>query len=266
MQGIKNNLSKKLKEYVEIILDEYHDYIPKERQDYLKSIKDFTSCIEIADTGTISCLCGPNNKIYFPTLAFSILELFKSNPKYKTDPNHKCYNESNLIVNHNTFLDYVNHAIVAGLSPEEYFQENLLHESMHFCGIGAAGDPLKEGLTELKTRFLAKKRGLKTSGCGYPKEIEIVLRLQNIFGEDTMNKIAFSRSDHDISQILMKDHGVAAENLYFQVLQAMKTQFNEYIHTSYNGPDAPMKKVLAYDKLNYQEAHRLIDEYCQKTN
>ena len=56
-----------------------------------------------------------------------------------------------LIKNKNTFWDYIKHAIIKGLSPEEYFQESLLHEAMHFCGCGGA-DPLKEGITELKTR------------------------------------------------------------------------------------------------------------------
>ena len=57
-----------------------------ERKEYLESIKDYESCIEIADLGTIS-LYYFNNKIYFPTLAFSVLEQLK-----KTFDISKCIN------------------------------------------------------------------------------------------------------------------------------------------------------------------------------
>lgn len=122
----------------------------------LLSINDYEECIKIADTGTISLLCG-ENKILFPMLAFSLLENMKKSEKYGSNANHKCYTSETLIKNENTFHDYINHAIVVGLTPEQYFQESLLHETIHFCGSGGR-DPLREGLTELKTRELAKKK------------------------------------------------------------------------------------------------------------
>lgn len=262
MKEIKRNLANNLQRYISIILEEYASYIPKERKKYLENIKDYESCIEIADLGTIS-LYYFNNKIYFPTLAFSVLEHLKNNQQYRSNPNHKCFDENTLIKNQNTFWDYIKHAIIKGLSPEEYFQESLLHEAMHFCGCGGA-DPLKEGITELKTRELASRRNLLTSGCGYPKEIDIVLELQELFGTDTMNKIAFANSNKEISDILMQEQGSKAEELYFSVRREMKNQFSEYMNQKFTGPDAPIKKAQAYDLLDYSKVYGLIEQHKKK--
>ncbi len=259
MQEIKRNLANNLQKYISIILEEYGSYIPEERKTYLENITDYDSCIEIKDTGTIS-LYYFNDKIYFPELAFTVLEQLKNSPKYQSNPNHKCFDDSTLIRNSNTFWDYIEHATIKGLTPEEYFQESLLHETMHFCGCGGA-DPLKEGLTELKTRELAAKRNLLTSGCGYPKEIDIVLKLKEIFGEETINKIAFTNNNRDISEILLQQHGTESEELYFSVRREMRNQFSEYMNQKFTGPNAPIKKAQAYETLDYSKAHELIEQY-----
>ena len=67
MKEIKRNLANNLQRYISIILEEYASYIPKERKEYLESIKDYESCIEITDLGTIS-LYYFNNKIYLNLL------------------------------------------------------------------------------------------------------------------------------------------------------------------------------------------------------
>lgn len=259
MQEIKRNLSNNLQKYISIIIEEYGSYIPEERKKYLESIIDYESCIEITDTGTIS-LYYINDKIYFPTLAFFVLEQLKNSPNYQSNPNHKCFDDSTLIRNNNTFWKYIEHATIKGLTPEEYFQESLLHETMHFCGCGGA-DPLKEGLTELKTRELAAKRNLLTSGCGYPKEINIVLELQELFGTETMNKIAFANNNKEISNILLQEHGDESEKLYFAIRREMKSQFSEYMNKKFTGPDAPVKKAQAYDLLDYSKVHELIEQH-----
>lgn len=259
MEIMKINLAKNFQEYIQIILEKYDKYIPEDRKAFLKSIQHYEEMLEIADTGTISLYCY-KNKIYFPQLAFKILESFKNNSNYGKNPDHKCYTEETLIINDNTFNDYINHAIIAGITPEQYFQESLLHETMHFCGCGGA-DPLREGLTELKTRELAKEKKLLTSSCGYPKEIALVLELQEIFGEDTMNKIAFAPGNKIISDILIETHGQEAEELYFKVRREMKLEFDHYISQKFDGPTAHEKKAETYSRIDYSKAYQLLAQY-----
>ena len=257
MQELEKRLEKKLQEYVSIIAEEYHEYIPESKKRFLKSITSFEKCISISDTGTIS-LFYRNNKIYLPKLAFLVLEQLKEHEQYGFDPNHKCYNEETIISNSNTFLDYINHAILKGLTPEEYYQENLLHEAMHFCGCGGA-NPLLEGITELKTRELAKKKGLITSGCGYPKEVEVVLRLQKIFGEKLINTIVFS--DRTLSETVEAISGNEIASLYRTINVKMSESSYQYLTAKFDGKDAHIKKAQLYNKIDYSSVHELLDQY-----
>lgn len=263
MQEEIKRLSESLEKYVKIIISDYADKIPQERLEYLNSITDYTNHIKIEDTGTISCFVN-NNDIYFPLLAHKILPTFYSNPMYGTDKGHKAYKEGQLILNNNTFIDYINHVIIAGLNPEEFYEETLLHETMHFCGTGGA-DPLREGFTELKTRELAQRYGLLTSGCGYPKEVQIVYRLQQIFGKETCDSIAFARNNTEIATILAFNHGEEAADFYLTIRNEMKNSFGLYYQntTSYSGIEAPFKKAEAYNKIDYSNVNKIIDTYEQ---
>ena len=131
---------------------------------------------------------------------------------------------------------------------------------MHFCGSGGV-DPLREGLTELKTRELAKKYKLLTSACGYPKEVSIVLDLQELFGIDTMNKITFAEDNKMISNILLERYGKDAETLYFAVRKEMIIEFDNYIKQKFDGPNAPEKKSAEYNKIDYTKAYALLEKY-----
>ena len=90
------------------------------------------------------------------------------------------------------------------------------------------------------------------------------LELQELFGTDTMNKIAFANSNKEISDILMQEQGSKAEELYFSVRREMKNQFSEYMNKKFTGPDAPIKKAQAYDFLDYSKVYGLIEQHKKK--
>lgn len=263
MREDKRNLGVNLENYIKIIMLEYIDKIPPERLEFLQNINNYADYIKIEDTGTISCLAN-NKGIYFPLLAYEVIPSFYTHPLYGTNKSHKAYKKGGLIINDNTFEDYINHAIIAGLSPEEYFQETLLHETLHFCGT-RGNDPLREGFTELKTRELAQKYRLLTSGCGYPKEVQIVYRLQQLFGKETCDIITFAKDNREIETRLAFTHGEQAANLYFDVREEMESSFRPYIQKTkeYSGITAPLKKLEEYSKIDYTKVHQIIDNYEQ---
>ena len=41
--------------------------------------------------------------------------------------NHKTFTEDNMIINDNTYITYIKHVFLKGLTPEEYFKEILFH-------------------------------------------------------------------------------------------------------------------------------------------
>lgn len=182
---IKDNLVSEIDKLIKVIRTEYSDLVN------VPDNIDLNERVHIEDTGTIS-LFVRGNHFYFPVDAFKVLNAFKKIPGFGSNKNHVTCTKDNMIINDNTYLTYIKHVFLKGLSPIEYFKEILLHETMHFCGSGG-GTAIREGINELKTRQLAYKYDLLTSSCGYPKETKIAYELEQIFGEDIINKISFSK-------------------------------------------------------------------------
>lgn len=149
---------------------------------------------------------------------------------------------------------------LAGLTVEEFYLETLLHETTHLCGIGGA-TAIREGFAELKTRELAQKYGVKTSACGYPKEVKIAYQLQNIFGKEIGDKIAFARDDNEISKIIYESHSSKGVDLYFNVANSMEEQFESYKSKRYPSVLGPLKKMSAYNKIDYSKTNQIIRNY-----
>ena len=202
-------LACKVKKYVEIIEEEYKYIMPEYAKTYLHSVRDYNDIVVIEDTGTISLFATARN-ILLPLDAYKVMNAMSKVLGFGVNKKHTTYNRDTMILNQNTFKDFIQHVFIAGLSPREYFEEILLHETMHLCG-GNGADALSEGINELKTRELAQKYNLKTSCCGYPKEVEIAYKLQEIFGKEVMDKIEFAALG-DIYLILCNEVGESAAN------------------------------------------------------
>ena len=254
--NIKNELIQSIYNIIEIIKQEYGDLT-----DIPENIK-LEKYVHIEQTNTISLFVS-NKHFYFPTDAFRVLEALKKIPGFGRNPNHKAYNENNLINNDNTYITYLKHVFVAGLGPKEYFEEILVHETLHFCGSGG-GSALREGINELKTRQLAQKYGLVTSGCGYPKEVGIALELEQLFGKDIIDKIAFANSNIQIKQILDSVSNEASE-FYFKIQELMEKEFyHKYMKYKFPGITGPIKKVQKYNSIDYSNVYKVIEQYKEE--
>jgi len=272
-EEIIEKLSKQAEEYIKIIHKEYGEYIPEYIDEELSNIKDLKEHITIKDTGTISCLCGHEliskneyqSKIYMPLLADKILKIVKYLPIFK-DEEHKVYDENNVVINDNTFVDYVKHLAKKKATAEEFYEENLLHEVMHFCG-SYGGQALEEGLTEYHTRKIAQKYNLKTTGCGYPKEVKIAHELEQIFGEKTMNIYAFCPPKG--LMYIESNYGREAYEFLRNLTIKMDQEFrNKYYGGTeqYGRLTAPFKKIKNYNELDYSDIYDMINEYKEKMN
>jgi len=256
----KNRISSLFKQYVDIILNEYQNDIPNEIKNKLKGINNFEDLIDISETETISLFATPDDSmIHLPLQAYSVIKALATYEEYGTDKNHNTHTEETMIVNDNTFRDFVRHVIIKGETPAEYFEEILLHETMHVCG-SKGKDAISEGFTELKTRELALKYNLNTSCCGYPKELKIAYELQELFGKDIWDKLTFKSYGERI-EILSNDISYDAAKLYADIYKIMEEQFEPYINKKYPGINGIIDKCNTYDEINYQEVYRLINDY-----
>ena len=252
----KQILIKQIKEYINIIRNEYNDYVQ------VTENIDLDKIVHIKDVGTISLFIR-NGEFYFPIEAYKVFEELKKDSKFGTNRNHQTYNNETLLINNNNFLDYIEHLILIGATPLDYFQEITLHETMHFCGSNG-GSALMEGLNEYLTRLVALKYNLKTNGCGYPKEIKIIQELVNLFGIDIMTKLAFSKTKSETLEIF-KDEEKA--NLIIELNALMDEEFyGKYYKFKYPGLNGPFEKAKRYEEIDYSNAMKLIEEYKTKNS
>lgn len=254
----KKILSKQLACYVSIIEEEYADYITENNKKKLNRIKmNPEHSIQFSERNSIS-LFAHYDTIYFPKRAYKVLKDMSKLPGFGRDPNHRSCAIENYVLNDNTFEDYIQHAQKIGMTPLHYFQENLLHETLHLCGCGGSTS-LEEGLTELKTREIAQKYGLLTSGCGYPKEVKIVLQLKEILGEEIIDTITFLGDKTDVVRAYFKQNCTEQiEDFYFQIREEMNKASSLYKREINNISD-PIKKAIAYNNVNYQKVYEQIE-------
>ena len=262
LDKIHKNLTATLEKYIKTIISTYGRFIPNERFEYLSNINDYSNIIQIFDYSSINGYAN-NKYIALPLSADKAFDELKKITGYGTDESHKVYDSTNLIINDNTFMTYINHVIKKGVTLEDYFEDLLLHEIMHFCGSGGS-TALMEGINELLTRKIALENNFKTSGCGYPKEVRIAYTLQEILGEDIINQIAFINNELDILNYLEDTIGKEASDLYLDISGIMNNEFQEKYYkdmNTYNGLKGIKKKIENYQTIDYTKAYELIEEY-----
>lgn len=253
----KEKVEQILVKYINIICEEYGKYIGADTIIYLK--ENIKHLVEFNSSSAISFIVK-GGKLLLPKNAYIVFDVLKQNPNYGINSNDK-RNVSEYLDTDTTYYDYINHAIVAGLDVIDYFLESLLHEAMHLCGSGG-GEPLSEGLNELKTRELAQKYNLKISGYGYPKEVEVSETLQEIIGKDVMDRLTFIDSSERY-QFLSNIVGADVANLYSQVSCQMLECCKKY-NVLINEISDPFEKAMLYDSIDYSSAFSLIDSYKTK--
>lgn len=262
LSKIKEALALQASNYVSIIKQEYSNIMPAECLAYLNGIQDYKTIIKIEQTNTISMFVK-NGIMYFPINGIIIINCLKKIPGYGVNKNYKTYTNESIILNNNNYLDYIIHVFLAGLTPLQFYEETLLHETTHLCGIGGA-TALREGFAELKTRELALKHNLKTSACGYPKEVKIAFELQSIFGKEIGDKISFARNNNEIISLLESIYGREASLFYISVENEMQTTFAPYFLKKYSGIIGPLQKTSEYEKIDYHAVYEIINNYKNK--
>lgn len=252
----KNNIVKLLLNHIRIIISEYKDSIEPETVNYLLN----NNLVEFSSANTISFFVR-DGVLYLPKRIYDLMPIFKGHELYGISPNDGRKPEEYLDTD-TTYYDYIDHFIKAGITPYKYFEESLLHEAMHLCG-SLGGNPLDEGINELKTRELAQKYGIKIAAYGYPKETEVAKTLQEVIGKDVMDKLAFIKINKR-REFLIEKVGIEKADLYKRVFKDMILLSDEFLKKMENISD-PYAKAGEYKKISYAEVLEYIDEYIEKT-
>ena len=146
IRRLKRHLALQLEKYVVIFKEEFKDVIPSNVLKYLNGITDYEKLIKLEETGTITCFVR-GGIMYFPISVDKILKMLSKMPGFGVSPNHKTYTADTLVLNDNTYMDYIKHVFMAGVLTKDFYEEMMLHETMHLCGMAGA-TAFQEGLTE----------------------------------------------------------------------------------------------------------------------
>lgn len=246
-------ISKKIIEYIKIIVDEYDSFINDRVRFYLKNKMQL---VKFSETNTISFIVI-KNVLYLPKISYNIFPELKKFPNYNIKPKDTV-NYDDYLKTNTTYFDYIDHVIECGLNPLDYFLESLLHEAMHICG-SYGFSPLEEGITELKTRELAQKRKILISGMGYPKEVFVAKKFQEVADKDIMDELTFIPVEERY-YFLYKKKNLKIANLYQDVSNSMKRSFSDFGKQIQIISD-PFQKAEVYKRIDYSDALDLIDKY-----
>ena len=255
-------ISYRFQTYVEAIKEVYGKYMDPKCLKRLNEIEDYKEHVIIGENGEINAHANYSG-VYFPVEAYEVLKTLKKFKEYGVDKNHKVYDDDTIVLNDNTFYDYISHVVLTGSNVQDYYEDLLLHETMHFCGSGGAS-ALKEGLNEYLTRKIALNKGFRTSCCGYPKEVKVVYELEKLFGEDVINQLAFINREENIEYFLQNELGKKARNLWISVRDETEKEFREKYHkymNRYSDFDGIKLKAYNYDQIDYSKAYELIEKF-----
>ncbi len=260
MEKDRLEIAKLVQYYVSIILKEYKDLIPVNIKNRLLNTSNFLDYVKIENTNTISLFVTMDDLvIHLPLDAYKVINNLKELKEYGSNKYNCTHDKTNMVINNNTFIDFVNHIIVSGSTPLDYFKEVLLHEVMHVCG-SDGGSSLQEGFNELKTREIALKYNLYTSCCGYPKEVKIAYELELLFGKEICDQFCFLSFPERL-ELLDKKIGVYARELYLNIYLEMEKEFRPYMDRNYSGLIGIKEKCDTYEKIDYSNVYKLIKQY-----
>lgn len=264
---VKHQMSKKLSKYIPAIAKKFGKYMDDGRLQELKNIKDYKDVIKFDYSGNVTAYAGRDG-IVLPMGAIVAFDKIKDLPNAGTNKNHKTYTKETLIQNDNTFEDYIEHLIITKADILTYFNDLLLHETMHFCGSGGSSTrgagAFREGLNEYLTRLVAGENGFQTSGCGYPKEIKVVTKMEKVLGTDALFQVAFLRDLKEINEYLTNEVGVEKAKLFNEVVHNMEQEFqSKYFskQSEYTGFAGAIKKSENYKNIDYSKVYSLIDNF-----
>ena len=89
IQKDKKEISLLFKEYVQIILNEYKDVIPKDIKERLNKITDFSNYVQIEDTKTISLFATKDGVIHLPLDAYKAISILATYKEYGSNKNNR---------------------------------------------------------------------------------------------------------------------------------------------------------------------------------
>lgn len=239
-------IEKEMRKIIPIYLEELVDYVHVEKRRYLKDEINLRTIIRF-DNG-LGVWCEENN-IYFAIQNSGIFKRMSRDENYGQKIGTKLIDEEEFIENDKDYIDYMDYACANGLKEVDFCLDLLPHAVMHL--VGSSEGILGEGITELRTRQICKKYGIRCAPVWHSKETKLVMMLEKYVGEMMLNEASFL---HEFSVLLDK----CIEIFGPEFKEAYDDLYIEYRTYQINRTLDPMEHYRNYRELNFDRIYEII--------
>ena len=239
-------LNRIFKNYVNIFIQEYTDYLSIEQLELLKDI-NFDNVIKLDSTskpfGIIS-LGQINLSDYSEKLISSLMRM----------PN---YNSRHTKLDNKNLSSYLLYMCDSGYSLLDYYSDILMY--FVFKLVIKSSNGLIDGLINLEIKRLASKYAFRFANL-YPREEAIVSRLAKFLSIDECRKIIFS--DNATSFKYLNDNkGFRVAELVDNVQELIDDEYQELSNKDYSGYTGFLDYTTDYDNLSYGSVYNCILDF-----
>ena len=179
-----------MRKIIPIFMKECGNYMYPKKIFFLKDQSNLSRVIDF-DNGFGAWSRG--NNIFFAIQNMRVFERLARMPEYGKKPREMFIDTKDFIDNDKDYLDYMQYIIDNGLKEVDYALDVLPHEVMHL--IGSGGGIIGEGVTELRTRQVCKKYGIRCAPIMHTKETKFIRMLERFVGADLLDLSAFTRDN-----------------------------------------------------------------------
>ena len=241
-------VEEEMKKIIPIFMKECESYIYPQKLFFLNNPKNLGRIIDFG-RGFGAWTKGDN--IVFAIQNARIFDRLARMPEYGKKPRECFVSQKDFVDNSKDYLDYMQYIIDNGLKEIDYCLDVLPHEIMHL--IGSGGGVIGEGVTELRTRQICKKYGIRCAPIMHTKETKFVRMLEKFVGANLLDLTAFTK---DNTLLFQKCEELFGEE-FFQIYGEMESQYTRYIM---DFSLDPIEHYKSYREIDFSRMYKFLRE------
>lgn len=239
-----------LKEYVNIFIDEYSNYLNKESLEILKNI-DYDHIINFSN---VSNPIGSINldQIY---LSDSINELIT------TMKNMDNYGQRKYYMNNRNYTSYLKYVCDNGYDAFHYYSDHLMYFVFKLVIPNNSG--LINGLISQEVDYLSRKYNFSKVDL-YSREHLIAQNFSKLFDNNISRKLIFM-DKVSAFRYLSENVGYKYAKLFYDISNLIDSKYLKIQNKKYIGFDGVVNYAKDYDDTNYSEVYNHLLDFKVET-
>lgn len=244
-------IEKEMVRILPIFLNEFIDFVSYETRDYITSLLRQNRAFQLIGFDNGLGAWTDERKIYFAIQNKNMFEKLAKKPEYGQNKGMKLVSNDNFVDNDKDYIDYMNYVVANGLSELDYCLDLLPHQVMHL--IGCKGGIFGEGITELRTRQVCEKYGIRCAPVLHSKETKLIKLMEEFIDKMIINESGFWGDFCMLEEALEKRFG---EKEFKSIYEDLCIDYR--IYASDRSRD-PFEHYNKYREIDFSKIFELIE-------